>query len=54
MSSSLLTKEGKSVCVVRQRHRSSYLVYKLEKEVGLRYMSAGLVKQLKEVALRGR
>ncbi len=31
MSSSLPTKEGESVCVVRQRHRSSYLVYKLER-----------------------
>ena len=31
MSSSLLTKEGESVCIVRQRHRSSYLVYKLER-----------------------
>jgi len=31
MNSSLLTKEGESVCVVRPRHRSSYLVYKLKR-----------------------
>ncbi len=31
MSSSLLTKEEESVCVVRQRSRSSHLVYKLER-----------------------
>jgi len=39
MSSSLLTRDGESVCVTRQKHNSSYLIYKLEKieEYGFKF-----------------